>query len=84
MRQLTKDKATVMKRLSTECVPVSNVLHESLDDVIIGENITDPFLKMFWSEQSKAFGKQNGGMRWHPMLIKVCHSNMTDVQIFLM
>ena len=73
-----------MKRLSTECVPVSNVLHESLKDVIIGENITDPFLKMFWSEQSKAFGKQNGGMRWHPMLIKVCHSNMTDVQIFLM
>ena len=70
VRQLTKDKAIIMKRLSTECVPVNDVLHESLKDVIIGENITLPFLKMFWSEQSKAFVKQKGGMRWHPMLIR--------------
>ena len=70
MRQLTKDKAIIMKRLSTECVPGNDVLHESLKDVIIGENITDPFLKMFWSEQRKAFVKQKGGMRWHPMLIR--------------
>ena len=52
VRQLTKDKATIMKKLKTECEPVNDSLHKSLKDVIIVENITDPFLKMFWSEQS--------------------------------
>ena len=69
VRQLTKDKATILKKLTTECVPVNDSLHKSLKDVLIAEDITDPFLKMFWSEQSKAFSKQKGGMRWHPMLI---------------
>ena len=70
VRQLTKDKATILKKLTTECVPVNDSLHKSLKDVLIAEDITDPFLKMFWSEQSKAFSKQKGGMRWHPMLIR--------------
>ena len=70
VRQLTTDKATIIKKLTTECVPVNDSMHKSLKDVIIGENITDPFLKMFWCEQSKAFGRQNGGRRWHPMLIR--------------
>ena len=53
MRQLAKDKAIIMETLSTECVPVNDVLHKSLKDVIIGENINDSFMTMFWLEQSK-------------------------------
>ena len=70
VRQLKKEKEVIIKRLATECVPVNDSLHQSLKDVIINQNISDPFLKMFWSEQTKAFGRQKGGMRWHPMLIR--------------
>jgi hypothetical protein len=30
----------------------------------------DPFVRLFWNEQQKAFSRSNRGMRWHPMLIK--------------
>ena len=70
VRQMKKEKEVIIKRLAIECVPVNHSLHQSLKDVIINQNISDPFLKMFWCEQTKAFGRQIGGMRWHPMLIR--------------
>ena len=74
--KLRKEKDQIMKRLATECVPVTDTLHKSLKDVIKDEDITDPFLKMFWSEQRKAFERErerryevasNDGM--------ICHFN---------
>ena len=62
------------RRLSrdwSQNVPVTDSLRQSLKDVIINQNISDPFLKMFWSEQTKAFRRQNGGMRWHLMLFAI-------------
>ena len=70
VRRLKKEKEMIEKRLEKECVPVGENLHKSLKDVIGSQTFTDPFLEMFWAEQNKAFTRQKGGMRWHPMMIR--------------
>ena len=68
--RLEREKAAILNKLETESVAVSDSLHSSLKGIIKNETILSPFLKLFWSEQEKAFNRQKGGMRWHPMMVR--------------
>ena len=73
---------TVLNKLKTESIPVTDSLHGSLKSILQNETITNPFLHLFWEEQQKAFSRQNGGMRWHPMMVRfaiLLHSQSATV-----
>ena len=63
-------QGAMLKKISEESVPVSDSLHSSLKDVFEEEDLTNPFMKLFWAQQKKAFSTQKGGMRWHPVLLR--------------
>lgn len=79
VRKLRQEKKTletelqkVKLELAEKCVSVDSALHEGLLKVLSNadESKMDPFVKLFWTEQKKAFTVKDRGMKWHPMLIK--------------
>ena len=68
--RMAAEKSAIMKRLRGESVAVNDALHTSRERVMNNNQIDDPFMRMFWQQQSNAFTTQTGGMRWHPMMVR--------------
>ena len=51
-------------------IPIVFLFQRGLEQIIESADIEDDFLKLFWSEQKKAAGRDPRGMRWHPMMIR--------------
>ena len=70
-KDLEAELCAIKKAIEHNSVEVSPDLHSDLKQFYIAgiENL-DPFVRLFWEEQEKAFRRKNRGMRWHPMLIK--------------
>ena len=52
-------------------VNINQSMHTELKDIIDGAKIDDPFAKLFWEQQKKAFDSKDHGMKWHPMMIRL-------------
>lgn len=68
----TKELEEIRIKLNSEdCVEVSEKTHLQFMS-ILGQSTMEEksLIKLFWEEQVKAFGRKNGGMRWHPMMVR--------------
>ena len=68
-----KQLKEINERLDQESMEVSDNVHKKLNDIVkaadFGEQ--DCFVKLFWEQQKEAFERKPGGMRWHPMMIRL-------------
>ncbi|XP_050412327.1 uncharacterized protein LOC126827139 [Patella vulgata] len=71
MKKLNKQLLTIRTQLSTEKVSIDSSQHQSLFEIIKDNIISDPFIKLFWEEQKKAFSRAKRGHVWHPMMIRM-------------
>ena len=39
-----------------------------------GDNKLTPFMKLFWQQQKELFSRKSTGVRYHPMIIRICLS----------
>ena len=57
-------------QLKEEHVNVSDAAHKYLLDIMDGAE-KNSFMQMFWEQQKKTFDRRKGGMRWHPMMVRM-------------
>ena len=51
-----------------------NGFSDDVSQIMDNSKIT-PFMKLFWDEQKKLFGKSKNGVKFHPMIIRYCLSH---------
>lgn len=77
IRKKARDSERKLKEIQaklTQNEDMINVSKEAHDDLFQSMEKSCPandFVKLFWSEQKKAFNRRNGGMRWHPMMLRL-------------
>ena len=58
-------------KLASNSVEVSQSLDAELKTIMNANEIKEPFARLFWEQQQKAFSSKKGAMKWHPMMIRL-------------
>lgn len=63
-KSLARQVKALKQKISEEAVPVPGKLHKALSEVLGKEVLEDPFLKLFWEQQSLNFKRKATGHRF--------------------